>query len=195
MRSSRLSSRTLNRSEPALVKLFEQESNVLLALNPHVWLLSALEALAWSREHLSRVSLILAALDERTPRDASGEQRFQEPALHLPALAAADHRSRRGAGQGADEAVSAGRKRPGDSSSASCPTNSPCRRRFIDLYGATGRSAGPAVSQRSFTGSNSLPRTRLLVEHLGEDIGRWTAAHQVFRGTAQSPCRRNSSKV
>ena len=43
--------RDLRRPEPALVKLFEQESNALLARNPHVWLLSALEVLAWSGEH------------------------------------------------------------------------------------------------------------------------------------------------
>ena len=45
---------------------------MILALNPHDWLLSALEVLAWSAEHLARVSLILATLDERAPRDTSG---------------------------------------------------------------------------------------------------------------------------
>ena len=36
-----------------------------------------LEGLAWSQEHLSRVSRILAALDERTPREASGNSAFR----------------------------------------------------------------------------------------------------------------------
>jgi transcriptional regulator with XRE-family HTH domain len=69
--------RDLKRPEPALVELFEPESNTLLALNPRVWLLSALEVLAWSRDYLSPVSLILAALDEKAPRDALGNSAFR----------------------------------------------------------------------------------------------------------------------
>ena len=68
--------RDINRPESAIVKLFEQASNAPFALNRHFRLLSALEGLAWRPQHLSRVSQILAALDERTPREASGNSAF-----------------------------------------------------------------------------------------------------------------------
>lgn len=69
--------RDINRPESAIVKLFEQGSEAPFAWNRYIWLLSALEGLAWSPEHLSRVSRILAALDERTPREASGNSAFR----------------------------------------------------------------------------------------------------------------------
>ncbi len=76
-----------------------KRSGTLLALNPHVGLLSSLEVLAWSSEHLPRVGPILAALDEKAPPRRVGEQRLQEPPVNLPPWNAADHRSRRGADQ------------------------------------------------------------------------------------------------
>lgn len=62
----------LERPESSVVRLFRERDHSLLARNPHVWVLAALEALAWSRDHLARVSRILAALDEVSPRVASG---------------------------------------------------------------------------------------------------------------------------
>jgi transcriptional regulator with XRE-family HTH domain len=69
--------RDITRPESALVKLLEQASNEPFALNRHIWLLSALEGLAWSSQYLSRVSQILAALDERTSREATGNSAFR----------------------------------------------------------------------------------------------------------------------
>jgi transcriptional regulator with XRE-family HTH domain len=56
--------RDLQREEPALLKLFKQEGELLFSLNPHTGLLWALEVLAWNRSLLPQVSLILAWLDE-----------------------------------------------------------------------------------------------------------------------------------
>ncbi len=69
--------RDINRPGSSIVKLFEQGSEAPFSWNRYIWLLSALEGLAWSPEQLSRVSRTLAALDERTPREASGNNAFR----------------------------------------------------------------------------------------------------------------------
>jgi transcriptional regulator with XRE-family HTH domain len=64
--------RDLGRPESALVKLFEQEGSLSWTTSRHAALLWALEALAWNRDWLPRVSLILGTLDEKTPREKLG---------------------------------------------------------------------------------------------------------------------------
>jgi hypothetical protein len=57
----------LRRSNPELLKLFEQEGGLLLPSSPHTGLLWALETLAWEPSLLTKVSLILARLAEIDP--------------------------------------------------------------------------------------------------------------------------------
>ena len=141
-----------------------------------------------------RVSLILAALDEKAPRDTSGT-RFPEPALHLPALAATNHRSRRGSDQSPEETCPAAPGSGlGDSSSASCPINNPSRRPFIGLCGAIGRSAGPVGPRQASTGSNSLPVPASSLS-MSEMISVAGPRSSSISRICRSPCRRNSSNA
>jgi hypothetical protein len=64
----------LKRTGPALVKAFEQEGEPLFSSSPHTGLLWALEGLAWDSQWLSPVSLILAWLDEHDPRGRLGNR-------------------------------------------------------------------------------------------------------------------------
>jgi len=64
--------RDLKQAEPALVKLFKEDGDPLFTSHPHTGLLWALEVLAWDRTLLSQVSLILATLDEITPKGKLG---------------------------------------------------------------------------------------------------------------------------
>ena len=74
--------RDLKRPESSVVRLFREGDHSLLARNPHVWVLSALEGLAWSRDYLASVSRILADLDEVSPRIASGNS-AKRSLLHI----------------------------------------------------------------------------------------------------------------
>lgn len=53
--------------QPTLVHLFNDGQETLFGSCPHVGLLAALESLAWSRDHLTRVVSVLAELDEMDP--------------------------------------------------------------------------------------------------------------------------------
>jgi len=64
--------RHLKQGETALTKLFEEAGNALFTSNPHTGFLWALEVLAWHRAYISRVSLILAHLNEMLPIGKSG---------------------------------------------------------------------------------------------------------------------------
>lgn len=57
----------LREADPALVKLFSEEGDGFTGRAEHVGVLWALERMAWSPEHLPRVTLILAALAEKDP--------------------------------------------------------------------------------------------------------------------------------
>ena len=70
--------RDLNRGTPALVKLFDQECNWLIASNPRSGLLWALEVLAWDCGLLPRVSMVLATLDEKIPKVELGNSPSQK---------------------------------------------------------------------------------------------------------------------
>jgi transcriptional regulator with XRE-family HTH domain len=71
--------RDLKRSGSAVMKLFEQEDSLPWPTSRYASLLWSLEVLAWNRDWLPRVSLILAALDERT----SGEKLGSYPSRSL----------------------------------------------------------------------------------------------------------------
>ena len=61
--------RDLNRAQPALARLFGDSGDPLFNPIPHTGLLWALEALSWNRALLPRVSLVLASLDEKMPKN------------------------------------------------------------------------------------------------------------------------------
>ncbi len=62
----------LTKKAPAVVHLFDPDSSPLFGSNLHTGLLFALEVLAWDRNSLPRVSLLLARLDEVAPRTKFG---------------------------------------------------------------------------------------------------------------------------
>ncbi|WP_165225252.1 helix-turn-helix domain-containing protein [Aquisphaera insulae] len=62
----------LKRESPVLVEMFRQQDKSYFSSNPHTGLLWALERLAWDRSSLARVSLILAALDEKVSAGTFG---------------------------------------------------------------------------------------------------------------------------
>ncbi len=64
--------RDLKLPESSVARMFRERHPTLLARYPHIWVLSALEVLAWSRGYLASVSRILADLDEVSPGVASG---------------------------------------------------------------------------------------------------------------------------
>jgi transcriptional regulator with XRE-family HTH domain len=172
--------RDLKRPEPALVKLFEQESNVLLALNPHVWLLSALEVLAWSGEHLPRVSLILAALDEKAPRDASGNSAFRSLLyIFLPWLpqttAPVEDRIKVLKKLVKDRPKAAWRLLIGLLPNQQ-PMSTLIRRPLWRDWALVWSGRAPTIAYWQ----QLLACTRLLIEHVGDDIGRWTEIIEHF---------------
>jgi transcriptional regulator with XRE-family HTH domain len=57
----------LANGSPAVVNLFDQDSSPIFGSNLHTGLLFALERLAWDRSSLSRVTQLLARLDEVAP--------------------------------------------------------------------------------------------------------------------------------
>jgi transcriptional regulator with XRE-family HTH domain len=62
----------LAKGSPAVVNLFDQDSSPMFGSNLHTGLLFALEGLAWDRSSVSRVTLLLARLDEVAPRTKLG---------------------------------------------------------------------------------------------------------------------------
>ena len=69
--------KSLNQPESSLSKLFVKAGHPLFSPMPQVGLLWALEVISWDRERLPRVSLLLAALDERIPNNKSGSTPFR----------------------------------------------------------------------------------------------------------------------
>ena len=64
--------RDLKRAQPALARVFGQEGDPLFTSMPHTGVLWALEVLSWNTDLLPRVTLILASLDEKMPKGKSG---------------------------------------------------------------------------------------------------------------------------
>jgi transcriptional regulator with XRE-family HTH domain len=62
----------LSTENPEIYKLFEPDGDAIFGKRPHTGLLWALEILAWEPTYLSRVSLILAQLSEKTDAGTSG---------------------------------------------------------------------------------------------------------------------------
>lgn len=63
----------LNGNESVLLKVFQEEEDFFTS-SPHIWLLWALETLAWSPEHLGRAALALAKLARLDPGGKTGNR-------------------------------------------------------------------------------------------------------------------------
>lgn len=167
--------RDLKRAEPALVRLFEPEGAPFFSSSPHTGLLWALENLAWDSQLLSRVSLILAWLDEHDPGGSPGNcpaRSLQE--IFIPWLpqttASVDERVKVLAALARRRPVAGWRLLQSllpNRLMASTPTHRPTWRDWSLRWS---KGAPPAEYWHQVSAT-----AHLLVEHIGDDLGRWKA--------------------
>lgn len=178
--------RDLKRTEPALVKVFEQEGDPLFSSRPHTGILWALEGLAWNRSLLSQVSMALAQLDEKEPRGTLGNRPSGSlQKIFMPwfpqTTAPVEER--------VDILKKLVRRRPDagwrllvsllpNQQPTSFPIHRPLWRDW-----ALGWSGGVTYAEfRHQAGASA----HLLVEHLGEGLGRWTELVKQFDNLPES---------
>lgn len=170
----------LKGSDSAILGLFAEDGDPHFARNPHAGLLWALERLAWGRDFFPRVSLILALLVEKAPEGSSGNRPsrcLREIFLPWFPQTTAPAEERIGVIRGMI------RRHPDagwrllvdlipDQHTISMPTERPSWRDWAFSWspGATAREYWDQVAAC----------TELLLEQLGDDIGRWNTAIEHF---------------
>jgi len=172
--------RDLKRAKPAVMELFEQEGILGWPSTQHAGLLWALEGLAWDRALLPRVSMILAALDELTPRVKSGNSASRSLLeIFMPWLpqttAPVEERIRVLQKVAQSRPVAGWRLLAGllpNQQQMSTPIHRPLWRDWALAWSA----ATPATD----CWKQACACACLLVEQLGDDIARWKALIEQF---------------
>ncbi len=164
----------LKQADSALLKVFEQEGDSFFGSSPHTGLLWALEGLAWDRALLSRVSLVLAHLDERAPLGKLGNRpsRCLEEIFMpwFPQTTATVEERVQILKMLARKQPQAGWRLLHELLPNQLQTSTPTRRPLWRDW-ALGWNGGVTNAEYWYQASACA---RLLVENLGDDVGRWT---------------------
>ena len=163
-----------------MVELFEQTGIGGFPSLQHAKLLWALEALAWNRAFLPRVSLILAGLDEEIPAAKSGNgvaRSLREIFMPwLPQTTAPVDERIEGAAETRPEPASCGLAAFLDLVPSKEQISMPIYRPLWRDLGS--RLVGPSIPAIDIWELYCAGALERIIEHMGNDVGKWKALIQ-----------------